>query len=113
MGRKQERAVREASLLLGLPPTAQLLLMVLVREGRELPLHHLRKKVGRSERALRQHLGSLSRMGLLRRRVGRTERRRKACFYSFDRGEFARGARRVLEERRKKLERLLREHLAS
>jgi DNA-binding transcriptional ArsR family regulator len=106
-----EKTVREVSLLLGLPSTAQLLLLVLAREGREFSIHHLRKKTGRSERALRHHLKRLAGMGLIRRRVGRTERKRKACFYSFDVREFVGGVRRVLEERRERLERILGEHL--
>lgn len=107
MDGKREKAVREASLLLGLPPTAQLLLLVLAREGRELSISHLLERTRRSERALRLHLSSLVGMGLLRKRMGRSERRRKTCFYSLHLAEFARGARRILEERRRRLERVL------
>jgi len=106
---RKHRAVREASLLLGLPPTAQLLLLVLVKEGRELPISHLLKKTKRSERALRQHLGHLVRMGLLRKRMGRTEKRRRVCFYSLDLIQFLKGVGRILEEKRERLERILKE----
>ncbi len=110
MRRPPEKTVREVSLLLGLPSTAQLLLLVLAREGRKFSLHHLKEKTGRSERAIRLHLKSLVEMGLIRRGVGRTERRRKACFYSFDPKGFAEGVRRYLRERSRRLEELLREH---
>lgn len=107
---KRHRAVKEASLLLGLPSTAQLLLLVLAKEGRELPISHLLKKTKRSERALRQHLSHLVRTGLLKKRMGRTEKRRRACFYSLDLVQFLKGVGKILEEKRERAEKILEEY---
>jgi len=94
------------SSVLGISTTGREILGLLIRTKKKFTVAEIIPRLRRSERSIRGHLSSLSRMGLVRKESIITKRGRRVHRYSAARlGNLVRAVRREASRRLRKLER--------
>jgi len=104
---KIKEVIREVSGALSIPPVGRQILIALSSSRRGLFAKDIVKRIKRSERAVKLHLKSLHRSGLVSRKKARTKSGRTAYLYTFPKvSDFLRSARLELLRRARRLKNL-------
>lgn len=98
--------IAEISEILGVSATGKKILEALIKTGKKLSVQEMAQMIKRSERSIREHLGHLTRLGLIGKEIVVTKNGRLAYRYSaLTEGDLIKSARNEVLKRLRRLER--------